>query len=143
MGWGGDGVRKFSSLCGAGRGWSKTKPCGLGTKTPSFSPTLPPLPSLIIGCHLEKGCIGFRPCGLGFAKRLHINLRVAQSIPQSYLNGTKSSSTAALIESIDFLFCSLRVGQFCPVWVMDKQPQFYHFSPFFYSLFFNPTIHCQ
>ena len=109
---------------------------------PSTPPHPTSLSSLIIDYHSEKGRIGFRPCGLGFAKRLHINLRVAQSIPQSYLNGTKSSSTAALIESIDFLFCSLRVGQFCPVWLMDKQPQFYHFSPFFYSLFFNPTIHC-
>ena len=38
---GGDGVRKFSPSCGAGRGWGKTIPCGAGTKTPSFTPPRP------------------------------------------------------------------------------------------------------
>ena len=41
-----DEVRKFCPLCRVGRGWGKTKPCGVGTKTPSFGPT--PLPSLLV-----------------------------------------------------------------------------------------------
>ena len=36
-----DGVRKFSSSCGAGQGWSKTKSYGAGAKTPSFRPAPP------------------------------------------------------------------------------------------------------
>ena len=43
---GGGGVRKFSPLCGAGRGWVKTKPCGAGVKIPSFGPA-PPRPIAI------------------------------------------------------------------------------------------------
>ena len=43
---GGGGVRKFSPLCGAGRGWMKTKPCGAGAKIPSFGPA-PPCPIAI------------------------------------------------------------------------------------------------
>ncbi|KAL4654312.1 hypothetical protein ACB092_01G368900 [Castanea dentata] len=59
--------------------------------------------SIIIGYHLEKGCIGFRPCGLGFAKRLH-KLESGPIYPSILPNGTKSSSAAALIESSVFLF---------------------------------------
>ena len=36
-----DGVIKFSLSWEAGQGWGKTKPCGAGTKTPSFGPVLP------------------------------------------------------------------------------------------------------
>ena len=46
---GGDGARKFSPSCRAGRGWDKTKPCEMRAKTPSFWPDPPrpaPLPSL-------------------------------------------------------------------------------------------------
>ena len=46
----GDGVRKFSPSCGAGRGWGTTIPCDLRMKTPSFDPIFwprpAPLPSL-------------------------------------------------------------------------------------------------
>ena len=38
---GNDGARKFSLSCGAGSGWGKTKPCGVGAKTPSFRPAPP------------------------------------------------------------------------------------------------------
>ena len=54
---GGGGVRKFSPLCGAGRGWVKTKPCGAGAKIPSFGPASPRLallPSLVGHLIIEK-----------------------------------------------------------------------------------------
>ena len=41
---GGDVVRKFFPLYGAGWGWAKIKPCGVVAKIPSFCPS--PLPSL-------------------------------------------------------------------------------------------------
>ena len=38
---GGDETRKFSPSCGVSREWGKTKPYGVGAKTPSFGLAMP------------------------------------------------------------------------------------------------------